>query len=219
MNKESIRNRDSQFQENEDELTEAELYKKSLLYGLAKIRRAINQRDDALRISNTRRLRERYNIDIYRALAHYGLSHIVSTNVWNMSKTEKRISKIFSIQDEAFILLLFMNNWKVWESMAKGDKRNNDTLFTNTSKTYNGVTLKIKGWNNDGLKEFNETINFLMTVRNTDMVIDIETELMKEYVDMHKSRLGKRKRDNNDDLILADRVLPQDGYSQTFVQR
>ena len=168
-------------------------------------------------------MRERFNIDIYRAFAHYGFSNVVPSNVWNVSKSEDRISKIFSIQDEAFVLLLLMNNWSVFESMARGEKRERgkqwETLFTNRTKTYNGVQVKIKGWNNEGLKEFNETINYLTTVRNMDAVINVEENLMKEYKEMRNKRRGKRKRDNNDDLILAERVLPQDGYSQTFIQR
>ena len=53
LNEESLRNRDSSLDANDDDLLETEVYKKSLLYGLAKIRRAINMRDNALRISNT----------------------------------------------------------------------------------------------------------------------------------------------------------------------
>ena len=208
---------------NDDELSSEELYHEKLLYGLAKIRRLCSVTDITLRKSNIRRMRERFNIDIYRAFAHYGLSNVVPSNVWNVSKSEDRISKIFSIQDEAFVLLLLMNNWSVFESMARGEKRERgkqwETLFTNRTKTYNGVQVKIKGWNNEGLKEFNETINYLTTVRNMDAVINVEENLMKEYKEMRNKRRGKRKRDNNDDLILAERVLPQDGYSQTFIQR
>jgi len=225
LNEQSAKNRSSTetLDTNEDDMNENELYHKKLLYGLAKIRRLCNVRDTKLKISNIRRMRERYNIDIYRAFAHYGLSTVIPSNTWNITKSERRLSKIFSIQDEAFLLILLMNNWSVFESMARGEKRirgkNLETLFTNTTKTYNGVSIKIKGWNNDGLKEFNETINYLTTVRNTDLVIGIEEDLMKEYKEMDTNRRAKRKRDNNDELILAERVLPQDGYSQTFEQR
>ena len=133
------------------------------------------------------------------------------------------MSQIFTIQDEAFVLLVFMNNWKVWEEIANGDKRkrgkNSNTLFTNTKKKYNGKDIKIKGWNNEAMKEFNETGTYLSTVRNMDDVIEIENDLKEEYKRMNSTKCGKQKRDNNDESILAERVLPFDGYSQTFVQR
>lgn len=226
LNKQSNRNRNilhHTLDSNEEDMSVEDSYKRKLLYGLAKIRRAINVSDEALSISNTRRIRERYNIHVYRALTHYGLCHVIPTNLWNVRKLESRISQIFTIQDEAFVLLLMMNNWKVWENMAKDDNLDDDELskplFTNTFKTYNGVKIKIKGWNNEGLREFNETANFLTTVRNMDKVIEIETELKEEFIEMKVNRRAKRKSDNNDELILADRVLPQDGYSQTFIQR
>ena len=70
------------------------------------------------------------------------------------------LSYIFTIHNEGFALLTLINNWKVWEAMAKGAKRTRGseamTLFTNVKETYNnGAEVKIKGWSNEGLKEFN----------------------------------------------------------------
>ena len=60
--------------------------------------------------------------DVLRSSTHYALRHMVPIHVWNESKDRMRISHIFSINNEAFAILVVMNNWKVWESMALGEK-------------------------------------------------------------------------------------------------
>ena len=119
-------------------LSDPKVYEESVLYGLKKIKRMGEVQNVPLRISNMRKLRERFNLDIYRAFVHFGLKHVVPSNVWNIGKSQCRISNIFTIQDEAFVLILFMNNWHVWDKMAMRDISENDekaeTLFTNQKK-------------------------------------------------------------------------------------
>ena len=212
----------SETDESETDLTEDEKYQKKLLVGLKKIRRIAKCNSQDLKISGIRRMRHRFNIDIIRAFVHYGLSHVIQANNWAIYRSQKRISRTFSIQDEAWVLLLFMNNWDVWESIAKGGKRKkgtkSDTLFTNKKKRYNDNEIMMKGWNNDGLREFNNTLNYLVTVRNMDSIITLESKLLEEFKEIDQKRSRKRKRDSSDKLILADMVLPMDGYSQNFIQ-
>ena len=92
------------------------------------------------------------------------------------------------------------NNWKVWEGMTKGEKRargsDPNTLFTNVKETYNnGAEVKIKGWSNEGLKEFNNILRHLMTVRNKSDMKRMEEELMEEEKELldEKSKKGKER--------------------------
>ena len=148
---------------------------------------------------------------------------MVATSTWNGSKDNVRLSYIFSIHDEAFAILTIMNNWKVWERMAKGEKRprGNEslTLFTNKKQRYNsGVEVKIKGRSNEGLKEFNNILRYLITVRNKSDMKNLEMELMEGEKDMLVDKTRKRKRDNNDDQMIAEREIPLDAYNINFIQ-
>ena len=82
------------------------------------------------------------------------------------SRLEERTGKLFTIQDEAFAVLLTMNSWNVWEKLASGEKRgrgqHGDTLFTNQKKSINGETIMVKGWSNDGMKELNKILCYLI---------------------------------------------------------
>ena len=115
-----------------------------------------------------------------------------------------------TIQDEAFVLLLMMNNWKVWELMAKGDKRgrgsspeiNSLSLFTNKKAKFGDKEQVVKGWNRDGINEFNKNVQHLIMVRNMHDTKEIESRLMSEYKDLLK-RGSKQSRENYDDEIIS----------------
>ena len=147
---------------------------------------------------------------------------MISTNTWNTSRANVRISHLFSIHDEAFALLIMMNNWSVWEGMANGEKRlkgkPSNTLFTNKTIMVNNVEMKSKGWSNEGLKEFNVILRYLVSVRNNIDIKTIEENLMEEYKQCDNTQLGKRKRKNNDELLMSERELPLDAYSLAFCQ-
>ena len=160
--------------------------------------------------------------DVMRLFFHYILSSMISNSMWSVGKTKQQAGLLFTIQDEAFTLLLMMNNWEVWEKMALGEKRgkgmSDKTLFTNKSVDLNNVSVCIKGWSNDGLKEFNEIVNYLTTVRNNSNVIDIENEILEEYQNVFFDKSKKRRRTINDNAIWQERVRPFDGYSMNFEQ-
>ena len=93
------------------------------------------------------------------------------------------------------------------------------TLFTNKKQRYNsGVEVKIKGWSNEGLKEFNNILRYLITVRNKSDMKNLETELMEEEKEMLVDKTRKRKRENNDDQMIAEREIPLDAYNINFIQ-
>ena len=141
------------------DLDKQSIFDRKLLYGLKKIKGIASLEDDEKRIDALRRLRNRFNDDITRAFAHYFLCHVIPTNVWNGSKHNTRLGMLCTIQDEAFVLLIMMNNWKVWELMAKGDKRgrgssseiNSLSLFTNKKAKFGDKEQVVKGWNMDGI--------------------------------------------------------------------
>ena len=194
-----------------------------LLKGLEKLRAIgmLEHKDDS--ILGFRMIRTKSGKEVFRSFVNYVLKYMVATSTWNGSKDNVRLSYIFSIHDEAFAILTIMNNWKVWERMAKGEKRprGNEslTLFTNKKQRYNsGVEVKIKGWSNEGLKEFNNILRYLITVRNKSDMKNLETELMEEEKEMLVDKTRKRKRENNDDQMIAEREIPLDAYNINFIQ-
>ena len=115
-----------------------------------------------------------------------------------------------------------MNNWSVWEQMALGVKRGisspGKTLFTNKFVEVNDTSVCMKGWNNEGMKEFNEILNYLVSIRNDIHMINMETELMMEYERFDVVTPKKQKRNCNNDVLLEERVVPFDGYTLNFEQ-
>ena len=207
-----------------DERTVKEKRDLLLLKGLSKIRDIGNRQNVANRVSGFRMMRTKNDKDVLRSFTYYALRHMVPIHVWNGSKDRMKISHIFSIHDEAFAILVMMNNWKVWEGMALGEKRSrggktNDTLFTNKHHMCNDVKINVKGWSNDGLKEFNVTLRYLMTVRNKSNMKQMEEELLDEEKELGSMNLRKRKRGfNNDEVLISEREVPLDAYSLNFSQ-
>ena len=205
-----------------DDATEAEKHKNQLLIGLKAIREIGRRADDRDKISGFRMLRGMKDENIMNAFVHYFLNHLIQHNVWWASRSEERTGKLFTIQDEAFALLVTMNSWGIWEKMASGEKRGRgklgDTLFTNKVMNINGESLMMKGWNNKGMKEYNNILRYLIQVRNNDEIIEIERSIMMRYRRIDTMRKGKRRRESNDEYILQDREIPLDAYNITFVQ-
>ena len=194
-----------------------------LLQGLNKLRDLGNIESVSRRVKEIRMLRSQKDKDLMRSFVQYGLRHMISINAWNASKENVRISHIFSIHDEAFAILLIMNNWTVWEKMALGHKRsigeNSGTLYTNkVIKKNEKVSTVVRGWSNQGLKEFNVILKYLVTVRNKVEIKQVENMLKEEYKENNEKRLRKRKRQNQDENLIAEREVPLDAYSLEFSQ-
>ena len=47
---------------------------------------------------------------------------------------------------------------------------------------------------------------------------NLETELMEEEKEMLVDKTRKRKRDNNDDQMIAEQEIPLDAYNINFIQ-
>ena len=209
---------------NESEIIdETEQRENLMLRGLQKLRKIGRIEDTKQRIKGMRMIRTNSDKEIFRSFVHYVLKYMVPINTWNGSKESVKLSYIFTIHDEAFAILTMMNNWNVWEMMAKGEKRGrgseSNTLFTNVKMITNtGIEIKMKGWSNEGLKEFNQILRYLITVRNKDEIKMVEMGLLEEQKELTKNKIKKRKRENEDEVLIAEREVPLDGYNLLFMQ-
>lgn len=186
-----------------------------------------------------RQLRDMKDAITLKAFVHYALKHTVPNATWVGSKLEVCIGRIFSICDEAFAVLVLMNNWKEWEEMLSGKDRKRDeeskTLFTNKhitladgdggqsmrgGKRKKKDKLQMKGWSEEGISEYNKIMMYLANVRNEAEYKCVEEQLLNMYKDEDKnSNMGRRRKCGAaDELILSKKTKPLDAYSLTFVQ-
>ena len=209
------------------------------LKGLNKIK-DIAKLEEKEAIKGLRMLREQKNKNVMDAFVTYALKNTVPYQIWVGSKSEICVRKIFSIYDEAFALLVIMNNWKEWEYLIglgkdiRKDRRESRTLFTNKyidiveDGDGRGIRaginygkkkkIQIKGWNEDGIEEYNNILRYLSTVRNDVDHIEVEEQLLARYKEEDKLQLGKRKRACNEVEALTKKVKPFDAYNMPFVQ-
>ena len=80
------------------------------------------------------------------------------------------------------------------------------------------MSTVVRGWSNQGLKEFNVILKYLVTVRNKVEIKQVENMLKEEYKENNEKRLRKRKRQNQDENLIAEREVPLDAYSLEFSQ-
>ena len=80
------------------------------------------------------------------------------------------------------------------------------------------MSTVVRGWSNQGLKEFNVILKYLVTVRNKVEIKQVENMLKEEYKENNEKRLRKRKRQSQDENLIAEREVPLDAYSLEFSQ-
>ena len=232
------------FDENEDkkkvEVCEGVFIQKGeidCLKGLERIKE-LAERDPMC--AGLKKLRDTKDVVTFKAFVHYALRNMIPSNEWVASKSEICVGKICTIYDEAFAVLVLMNNWLEWKAMVGGQDRRRDensrTLFTNKHVSLGGERnsgstegsrrrkkknmVQIKGWSEEGISVYNKILQYLVSVRNESEYKDIEEELLEIYKDEEGdgTKGGKRKRSDVADEILLKKTKPFDAYSLTFVQ-
>ena len=103
----------SQDDDSTSESNVQKTYKRRLLQGLDKIRKIGQRSNVKIRIQGLRTMRASNDKEQMRLFVYYALRHMIPSNTWNTSKANTHISHLFSIHDEAFALLIMMNNWSV----------------------------------------------------------------------------------------------------------
>ena len=107
----------------------------------------------------------RQNVDgAYTIFCDTLLLQVVGRNIWKAMGTEAYISKIATVSDEAFAILLLENNYDVWKEDVVGTSNGGVSgnvvprPFAKTTSKYtlNGAgTKKNQGWTNEGVNWFN----------------------------------------------------------------
>ena len=61
--------------------------------------------------------------ELFEAYLNLFLSCALKKLEWEGKRTDVRIGRLFTIFDEAFVILSMINSWKEWEILAKGEKK------------------------------------------------------------------------------------------------
>ena len=87
-----------------------------LLVGLRKIKALANKTEDR---NELMKIRENKDMDMFRTFVHVFLIHSKRKMDWRYEKYQTRIGKLFTIFDEALVILLMMNSWSCYEEKSQ----------------------------------------------------------------------------------------------------
>ena len=87
-----------------------------LLVGLRKIKALANKTEDR---NELMKIRENEDMDMFRTFVHVFLIHSKRKMDWRYEKYQTRIGKLFTIFDEALVILLMMNSWSCYEEKSQ----------------------------------------------------------------------------------------------------
>jgi len=152
------------------------------------------------------------------------LECVCGANIWRTAKTTQLVSaaretngsKIVSISDEAFGLLLIDNYFEKWQILAEGDVEDTEPAQQAESGTGWGKKkansrrpgkytkkamghCKYGGWNSNGIQQFNALRKLVEQDRACPQAEQMEKELLAFC---RTSAAGKKKADDNQDNQL-----------------
>ena len=201
-----------------ESMTEREIY--IFLKGLREIRNYMRQ-ERSVRDKLPLFLRSQdVSAEVFEAYLNLFLSCALKKLEWEGKRTDVRIGRLFTIFDEAFVILSMINSWKEWEILAKGgkiNKKNKRTLYTwqpldiNDVRDTNQKVKIVRGWSNEGIKRYNKLLGELKGLRNTDVQVAMEESFRMKLVAKGVKRGRKRYRvddsdntDNNEQVEVVD---------------
>ena len=132
----------------------------------------------------------------YTIFCDHILSAVVGKNLWKSKSAGFTISKIATVSDEAFALLLLVNSWDLWTETDA-------TATTKQSKyTRNGAgTKKNEGWTRDGLVRFNELAKMVKMDRSMPHATTFEADYMAEKESKIAIKGRRREKESEDSVV------------------
>ena len=168
---------------------------RELLLGLKTIRefmrKGIKERDTLPNFLRS----DTVTTQIFGAYVFFCLNCAIPRTDWETNRSQVQIGKLFTIFDEAMIQLFMLNHWDNWVSMAKGQpptKQNRQSVYTWCKCSRKGTV--IRGWSGDGLKRYDKLLRELAVLRNRKTQVDMESELLNEYIKMEDVKSNSKKR-------------------------
>ena len=154
----------------------------------------------------------RENEETYKIFCNKLLPCIVGKNEWNKLCWQIHVSKIATISDEAFTILLLENSWDVWKEMADRDDDEENTPYATKPRWTNHslAAKRYQGWCKEAHKRYNELYKKVQMDRESNKTFEIN--YLREKVN-EKNNKKKRKRELAQAVIEEEKVICYDDLS------
>ena len=157
------------------------------------------------------------NLSHFCAFVDLCLIHCVTSLTWRYDSYNTPVSKIFTVSDEAFVMLLLEHNAndlkRVYQNQRKIERKDSVPKFTKVKGKSNE---KFQGWHKNGLKRYNELYKIVHKNRMTDQSRKIETLMMKKYSELRGKTFNGENEDeqydSDDSNNCNDEIFAIDGF-------
>lgn len=128
----------------------------------------------------------------------YFLPGVVGRKKYKNVVAFKIVSKIATISDEAFAILLLENSWNKWEDELA--KRTKDPSKLTPTKWTSSKTQgkRYCGWHKEGILRFNELCNAVKNDRIKDMQKPLAERVEHQYLKMKNKQMEDKNRNKDD---------------------
>jgi hypothetical protein len=106
---------------------------------------------------------------------------------WGNGKTMKLLSQSITVPNEAFTLLLLLNNWDKWHAEQGAPPRKIDALYTSSTQG----NKKFLGWSNASIAKYNLLFKQIECDRVTDTRKVMEEMFLKSKQQHNNSKKGR----------------------------
>jgi hypothetical protein len=101
-------------------------------------------------------LQARENVEDFTLFCDTFLSNVVGRNIYNSNVGETKMSKIATVNDEAFALVNVENSIEQWKDKVSDPTKTNKSKWKPSKYTANpSEARKYGGWSFEGIRRFN----------------------------------------------------------------
>jgi hypothetical protein len=122
---------------------------------------------------------------------------------WGKEKTMKILSESVTVSDEAFALLILVNNWDKWMAEHNSLARKIDALYTSSTQG----NKKFSGWSDAGIQKYNKLFDQIEKDRSSDQRREMEEKFLKSLQRTNGSNKRKSTEDVSQERIKARNTL------------
>ena len=129
-------------------------------------------------------------------------------NKFKARKGKNKLSEIYTVTDEAFGLVMLLNELHCWEECAE----KNETDRYGKKRFCDGRSGNQKGWSNRGIRIYHRLCKNVQRRRQKEESIKLEENMYEDYSRNNKTRNGEYSSDESsddesiyeDDAIIGD---------------
>ena len=138
-------------------------------------------------------LRENTN-EAYVVFCEKILSQVVGKAIWKEKSDTMKMSKVATVSDEAFALLILENSYELWDDLAQHDGEAGYKSQLKTLYTKNGAgTKKYQGWAPEGITRFRALVEEVKKDRATPNGKMFEREQRNQKAAKKGSKKNRQK--------------------------